>query len=203
MAHYAKIDENNIVVSVHVVSNSSELDDSGNESEAAGINFLTSLHGDVSPNYWKKTSYNTNLGKHMEGKVESYDQSKAFRKNYAGIGYTYDAARDAFIPPRPQKSNGAIVHHSWSFDEDKCWYFPPVEHPEVSNPNSTDYTDENGDAQSMVCSWDEHKGRWMCAKKVDQPDESLMMLAWNPSTTAFDETSFTRAQFLDTSYTGD
>ncbi len=211
MAHFAKIDENNLVVTVHVVANKDILDDSGNESEAKGIEFLTKLHGDISPMYWKQTSYGTHGGKHYtldseNQRVESLDSSKALRKNFAGEGHTYDSARDAFIPPRPQKSNGAIVHHSWNFNEDTCLYEPPVDHPDISHPGKTDFQDENGDAQTMVCSWDEHKGRWMCAyKKSDDtpPDESLVAYAWNPNTAEFEDSGFTRAEFLDINYTGD
>jgi len=80
MAHFAKLDENNVVTTVVVVNNSELLID-GVESEAKGVEFLISLFGDSN---WKQTSYNGN-----------------FRKNYAGIGYTYDPQRDAFIPPKP------------------------------------------------------------------------------------------------------
>jgi len=80
MAHFAKLDENNVVTTVVVVNNS-ELLVNGVESEAKGVEFLISLFGDSN---WKQTSYNGN-----------------FRKNYAGIGYTYDPDRDAFIPLKP------------------------------------------------------------------------------------------------------
>jgi len=78
MAHFAQLDENNIVTQVIVVNNSELLDESGNESEAKGIAFCQSLFG----GNWKQTSYNAN-----------------FRKNYAGIGYTYDPVADEFNPP--------------------------------------------------------------------------------------------------------
>lgn len=78
MAHFAQIDENNIVVQVLVIEQ--DVIDTG-------------LFGD--PKSWIQTSYNTHAG------IHSYDQTKALRKNYAGIGYTYDPVRDAFIPPKP------------------------------------------------------------------------------------------------------
>jgi hypothetical protein len=78
MAHFAQIDENNIVVQVLVI-------------EQDVIN--TGMFGD--PKSWIQTSYNTIGGVHL------YDQSKALRKNFAGIGYTYDPVRDAFIAPKP------------------------------------------------------------------------------------------------------
>ena len=80
MAHYAKIDENNIVQQVIVVDNKDTADAFGVEKEYIGAAFCERLLGGT----WKQTSYNAN-----------------FRKNYAGIGYTYDPQRDAFIPPKP------------------------------------------------------------------------------------------------------
>jgi hypothetical protein len=100
MAHFAKLDENNNVLAVHVVNNDVITID-GNESEQAGIDFLTGLHGHT---LWKQTSYNGN-----------------FRKNYAGIGFTYDAGRDAFIPPKPWAS--------WTLNETTCQWEPPVSYP--------------------------------------------------------------------------
>ena len=84
MAHFAKLDENNNVIEVHVVNNNELLDDNGVELEEKGVAFLVNWSGGYLR--WKQTSYNAN-----------------FRKNYAGIGYTFDAARDAFIPPRPSE----------------------------------------------------------------------------------------------------
>jgi hypothetical protein len=80
MAHFAKLDENNVVITVVVVNNSELLVD-GVEVEAKGVEFLASLFGDSN---WKQTSYNATI-----------------RKNSAGIGYTYDSNRDAFISPKP------------------------------------------------------------------------------------------------------
>jgi len=80
MSHFARIDENNIVQQVIVVDNKDTADAFGVEKEYIGAAFCERLLGGT----WKQTSYNAN-----------------FRKNYAGIGYTFDAARDAFIPPRP------------------------------------------------------------------------------------------------------
>lgn len=102
MAHFAKLDENNVVLEVNVVHNNELLDENGQESEQKGIDFLTSWSGGYSN--WKQTSYNGN-----------------FRKNYAGPGYTYDAGRDAFIPPKP--------YNSWLLNEDTCLWEPPVAHP--------------------------------------------------------------------------
>lgn len=99
MAHFAKLDDNNVVLEVHVVANAAL--DAANE-EASGIAFLTEWSGGYSN--WKQTSYNGNS-----------------RKNYAGIGYTYDETRDAFIAPKQ--------FNSWVLDEDTCRWEPPVPYP--------------------------------------------------------------------------
>ena len=100
MAHFAKLDENNIVVFVTVGRD----EDNGKENE------LTARTGDV----YKQTSYNTIGGIHALG-------GTPFRKNYAGIGYTYDVSRDAFIPPKP--------YVSWVLNEDTCLWEAPVPMP--------------------------------------------------------------------------
>ena len=100
MAHFAQIDENNIVQQVIVVHNNELLDETGTEQESRGIQFCQSLLG----GNWVQTSYNAN-----------------FRKNYAGQGYTYDSVRDAFIPPKP--------YNSWALNEDTCNWEAPVSYP--------------------------------------------------------------------------
>ena len=100
MAHFAKLDENNIVVFVTVGRD----EDNGLEAE------LSARTGDV----YKQTSYNTIGGVHSLG-------GTPFRKNYAGLGYTYDAQRDAFIPPKP--------YNSWVLDENTCLWNSPVAMP--------------------------------------------------------------------------
>jgi hypothetical protein len=94
MAHFAKLDENDIVLEVHVLNNS--VLDPANE-EASGIAFLTQWSGGYAN--WKQTSYNS-----------------SFRKRYAGIGFTYDAINDVFIAPQP--------FASWSLDENFDWQPP-------------------------------------------------------------------------------
>lgn len=81
---------------------------------------------DDSPGEWVQTSYNTRGGVHYDPETgePSADQTKALRKNYAGIGGTYDESLDAFIAPKP--------HESWVLDEDTCLWEPPVEKPEGS-----------------------------------------------------------------------
>ena len=113
MAHFAKINSSNIVVQVIVV-NDNELLVDGTESEAQGINFLNATYKVDNVN-WKQTSYNTHSGVHSEG-------GTPLRKNYAGIGYTYDASKDAFIPPKP--------FNSWSLNETTCQWQAPVAYPD-------------------------------------------------------------------------
>jgi len=108
LAHFAKLDSNNIVTFVTV----GRQEDDGQEA------VLSSRTGDV----YKQTSYNTRGGVHYTDGVPSENQSKAFRKNYAGLGYTYDAGRDAFIPPKP--------FASWVLNEDTCLWDAPVAMPE-------------------------------------------------------------------------
>ena len=78
---------------------------------------------DDSPGQWIQNSYNTIGGVHYQPNTNepSEDQSKALRKNYAGIGYTYDSAKDAFIPPKP--------FNSWTLNEDTCLWDSPVAYP--------------------------------------------------------------------------
>jgi hypothetical protein len=105
MAHFAKLDSNNIVTQVLVVANEVLLKADGTESELKGKQFLNSLLGTAT---WKQTSYNGTI-----------------RKNYAGIGYKYDSTRDAFIPPKP--------YESWTLNEATCLWEPPIEHPTDGN----------------------------------------------------------------------
>jgi hypothetical protein len=103
MAHFAEIDENNIVTRVLVV---------GDDQEDRGQEFLADDLG--LGGTWLKTSYNTQGGVHTLG-------GTPFRKNYAGIGYTYDETLDAFIPPKP--------YASWILNEETCNWNAPVEMP--------------------------------------------------------------------------
>ena len=101
MAHFALINENNIVEQVIIVDNNDILDSDGNESEKVGIDFCNS----IIPGTWVQTSYNGTI-----------------RKHFAGIGYIYDEELDAFIPPQPYKS--------WLFDEQTCTWLPPSKYPD-------------------------------------------------------------------------
>ena len=132
MAHFAELDSNNIVLRVLCLDNSVMENDQGQRVEQLGIDFLQSLYG--ANTIWKQTSYNTKAGIHYDPNTDtpSADQSKAFRKNYAGIDYTYDLSRDAFINPKPivPPEDEQYVY----FDEFAClWiYAPPTPNIEVT-----------------------------------------------------------------------
>ena len=115
MAHYAFLYENNIVTEVIVGKDESNFD-------------WETQYGSFRGQACKRTSYNTYGGVHVNGGVP-------FRKNYAGIGYTYDPQRDAFIPPKP--------YASWTLNEDTCLWEPPVAKPDGN------YT------------WDETNQKWL------------------------------------------
>ncbi len=124
MAHWAEVDENNIVTRVLVGSN---------EDPDEGYQWLIDNIGGT----WVKTSYNTIAGTHTLG-------GTPFRKNYAGIGYTYDSVRDAFISPKPEELS------SWILNEDSCIWEAPIAMP-TDAPEGKYYT------------WDEESVSWVLA----------------------------------------
>ena len=119
MAHYAFLDENNIVTEVIVGKDEGE---EGRDWEQ--------WYGEFRGQTCKRTSYNTIAGVHTNGGIP-------FRKNYAGIGYTYDAARDAFIPVKP--------YPSWVLDDNTCQWQAPITMP----------------ADGKMYSWDEATTSWV------------------------------------------
>ena len=121
MAHFCELDSNNIVKQVIVVSNADTSTAQGEEKESIGIAFCERLLGGT----WVKTSYNATI-----------------RKNYAGIGYTYDKDRDAFIPPKP--------YASWVLDETTCLWNAPVAMPSDAG---------QGDPPKMY-TWNEETRTW-------------------------------------------
>jgi hypothetical protein len=122
MAHYAFLDGNNIVTEVIV----------GKDEGEQGIDW-EQWYGDFRGQACKRTSYNTSGGVHSSG-------GTPFRKNYAGIGYTFDEARDAFIPPKP--------FASWVLNEDTCLWDAPVAMP----------------SDGGFYNWDEEAGNWVAAE---------------------------------------
>ena len=113
MAYYAEL-ENNIVTKVRTGASEDVVD-------------LEKIYTEDFGKVHKRTSYNTRGGIHYDPETNepSSDQSKAFRKNYAGIGYTYDETRDAFIPPQP--------YSSWTLNETTCLWDSPVAYPDDGN----------------------------------------------------------------------
>ena len=126
MAHYAQLDSDNVVVNVFV----------GRDDVVEGIDDWETYYAPEGFTV-KQTSYNTRGGVHYRDGLPSDDQSKALRFNYAGIGYSYDETRDAFIPPQP--------YASWVLDEDTCLWVAPIPMPD-------------GDFV-----WDEDAGDWVAA----------------------------------------
>jgi hypothetical protein len=104
MAHFAELNENNEVLRVVVIANSELLDENGNEQESLGVTFCNQLFSGT----WKQTSYNGNI-----------------RKNFAGVGFTYDVDRDAFIAPKP--------YASWVLNETTCQWEAPTAMPDDGN----------------------------------------------------------------------
>ena len=109
MAHFAQLNDENLVTQVIVVANEDTADQDGVENEAIGIEFCTNLLG----GRWVQTSYNANI-----------------RKNYAGIGYKYDATLDAFIPPQP--------FESWTLNEETAQWEAPTPYPDDGKRYSWD-----------------------------------------------------------------
>jgi hypothetical protein len=131
MASFAKIGLNGKVIEVQSVVNEVLYDSNRIEQEVNGIDFLTKLTGWA---IWKQTSYNTHGGVHSSG-------GTPFRKNHAGIGYTYDEDRNAFIPPKPSLP-------SWILNEDTCLWNAPI-------PMPTEQLEEN-----EFYSWNESIINW-------------------------------------------
>ena len=125
MAHFAQLDDNNVVTQVIVVGNSDTADANGVEKEHIGAAFCEKLFG----GNWKQTSYNGSI-----------------RKNYAGIGYTYNADIDAFVPPKP--------FASWVLDNDTAQWNAPVAMPEDAG---------TGEPPKRY-SWDEPTTSWVVAE---------------------------------------
>ena len=111
MAHFVKIDNSNKVVKIVVLEDKDTQDESGNEVESIGAKYLHDGLGGT----WKRTSYNTSGGVHSLG-------GTPFRKNFAGIGHTYDASKDAFYTPQP--------YPSWTLNDATCIWEAPTAYPD-------------------------------------------------------------------------
>ena len=118
MATFAKIGLNSKVIESLSVHNDMLKDANGMEQEALGIDFLTKLTGWA---IWRQSSYNNNM-----------------RKNHAGIGFSYDEERDAFIPPKP--------YPSWVLDEDTCLWDSPTPYPDDGNKYEWNESNQSWDS---------------------------------------------------------
>lgn len=136
MAHFAEIDENNVVLRVVVISDEDTSVD-GVEDEAVGIAFCKKLWGEETS--WLKCSYNTALGVHALG-------GTPFRKNYPSAGFTYNADMDAFITPKP--------YNSWVFNEETGAYDPPSAIPSDAGERDTE-------GFLIAYKWDEASLAWV------------------------------------------
>jgi hypothetical protein len=134
MAHFAKLGTGNIIEQVVVVSNDVAT------TEQAGVDFINKLYN--TRDVWKQTSYNTFAGLHKTG-------GTPFRKNYAGIGYSYDEQKDAFIPPKP--------YNSWILNEDTCQWQSPIPYPITYTQNEIN---EFGNPQNDLYKWNESTLTW-------------------------------------------
>ena len=128
MAYFAKLGTGNIIKTVISINNSVITDSNGIEQEQLGVDFINNLYG--TNDIWKQTSYNTIGGIHKLG-------GTPFRKNHAGIGYTYDSNRDAFISPKP--------YNSWILNETTCLWEAPLPYPN----------------DGKLYSWDEELINWI------------------------------------------
>ena len=113
MSHFAKLDENDIVVKVYVVNNSEV------PTEQTGIEFLQKIH--KTTDTFVQTSYNTYRGKHHDSDTREEDGGTPLRKNYARVGSHYDKTRDAFYIQQP--------YPSWTLNEETCLWDSPVSYP--------------------------------------------------------------------------
>ena len=141
MAHFAKISEENKVLSVHVVNDADTTQD-GVESEAVGQAFLQKIHG-WPAHLWKKTSFNTHEGIHRKG-------GTPYRGNFAGIGFNWDPENEIFIADKP--------YPSWTLNVSQArWQSPIGDHPELSEQ----------DAMYNFYTWDEAGQQWNLVDNIN------------------------------------
>jgi hypothetical protein len=148
MAHFAKIDENNRVLTVLTVNNEDVLNDQNIETESVGQQYLET-HNNWPAHLWIQTSYNTKRNKYYNVDGTEGDQSKALRGNYAGIGYTWDPTNQIFWPPQP--------FPSWTKDTTTALWKPPVDQPELT-PEQQSQNDSY--SNSWRYEWNESNQTW-------------------------------------------
>ena len=141
MGHFAKVKDDKVIQVI-----------------VADQDFIDNMGVETEPGQWIKCSYNTRGGIHYDPATgeQSADQSKALRKNFPGIGFTYDANKDAFIPPKPRDPfDREKRFNSWVLDETTCRWKAPVDIP--------------ADADTVPYRWDEDNGEWVRMTAVDTP----------------------------------
>jgi hypothetical protein len=157
MAHFAELDQNNIVLRVLVVNNQDCLDENNQESENVGVDFLNKIIGQAN---WVKTSYNTYGNLHYNSDTKIPDNGVPFRGNYAGIGYIYDKTNDVFYPPRPLDRNN-IQCDSWIISASTDWLWaPPIPYPQITQRYGQFKWDEPTKTW-IEYTWDKPDQKWV------------------------------------------
>ena len=171
MAHFAKLGVNGKVIAVHGLDNDKLLNADGVEDETVGQQELQRIHGWPAA-MWIMTSYNTRNNTHYTDGVESADQSKALRGNYAGIGYEWDEDNQIFWPKKP--------FASWTKNTTTASYDPPITYPSITNDGADPVV------WTYNITWDETayqadntKG-WKATKSNDEADPKTVY-DWNGS----------------------
>lgn len=157
MAHFARLDENNFVIDVQVVPDSEE---------HRGEEFLSVQLG--FGGRWLQTSYNSFMNVHYDQETKEPTGKPAFRKNYAGIGYSYNEDLDAFIPPKPEGLNSFVV------DEETGWWIPPIPYPQEEPDGPYDWNEETTSWELVLppypsWSWDSKNRKWV--QPVPTPED--------------------------------
>lgn len=170
MAHFAKIDENNIVVDLKVINDSDVLANGGERSTQAEQWVSDNFGGGT----WKQVSFNTKHNKYYNsetGELHS-NQTKAYRMNYPGVGSHYIPSLDGFTA-------GRKPYDSWTVKQDICTWQPPVAFPTVTTTGTTLQTSEGVNyEQPYVYDWDEDNQRWT-AFTADQNGVVQNNYIWN------------------------
>jgi hypothetical protein len=162
MAHYAKLDDNNIVIDVIVIANKNCLDENGNECEESGRRLCEALTGHAK---WKKTSYNTRLGVHYNSETNEppEDQSKAYRLNFAQEGMRYDELLDGFVIT--EKMNSKRVPRMIINPQTGYWVLPK---PPIPVPEDLQFDEYPLDTYQEPWFWHEYKFEWVKLKNTEQ-----------------------------------
>ena len=174
MAHFAEIRSDNKKVIRVLVVGDDQCQSHGGQDSAECEQWVKDFHpidqtvlqenGGVYPEtFWKRTSFNTKGNQHENGGIP-------FRKNYAGVGYTYDSDKDAFISPKPRSNDGSVEFSSWVLNEDTCLWDPPVNYPSIKTYGDGIYYD-------MV--WDETNTKWLGYDADNNEFE------WNPANSSW------------------